>query len=62
MRLQPIVAMTAHALDGDAERIKEAGVDHYMTKPLRKAELLAEIEARTPKGKALHPDGGDGGD
>ncbi|GFE64461.1 ATP-binding protein [Litoreibacter roseus] len=32
----PIVAMTAHALSGDEERIKNCGLTHYMTKPLKK--------------------------
>ena len=41
----PIIAMTAHALEGDAEAILAAGMDHYMTKPIRKADLVARIEA-----------------
>ncbi|MEM6408397.1 MAG: response regulator, partial [Pseudomonadota bacterium] len=39
----PLVAMTAHALAGDEERIKAGGFDHYMTKPLKKAELAEHI-------------------
>jgi CheY-like chemotaxis protein len=39
----PIVAMTAHALEGDAEMILAAGIDHYLTKPIRKPDLLAHL-------------------
>jgi CheY-like chemotaxis protein len=44
----PIVAMTAHAIDGDAETILAAGIDHYLTKPIRKSELLACLAAPGP--------------
>ena len=40
-----IVAMTAHALHGDEDHIREAGIDHYMTKPLRKRALEEHIDA-----------------
>lgn len=41
----PIVALTAHAMEGDGRAIKAVGLDHYMTKPLNKALLLEQIEA-----------------
>jgi CheY-like chemotaxis protein len=40
-----IVALTAHAMEGDGEEIMASGLDHYLTKPLRKP-LLVETVAR----------------
>lgn len=45
----PIVAVTAHAMDGDADDILSAGLDHYLTKPIRKAELHKTIAALCPE-------------
>ena len=39
----PIVAMTAHAMEGDSQGILAAGLDHYLTKPLRKPDIIARI-------------------
>ena len=47
-RQPTIVALTANALDGDAESARAAGMDAYLTKPLRRpalADVLAEAEA-----------------
>jgi len=41
----PIVAMTAHALKGDQERCLAAGMDAYVSKPIRQDELYAVIES-----------------
>ena len=39
----PIVALTAHAMDGDADGILASGIDRYMTKPLRKQAITATL-------------------
>ncbi|MEM6938973.1 MAG: response regulator [Pseudomonadota bacterium] len=41
----PIVALTAHAMDGDQASILAVGLDHYLTKPLNKKAIIERIEA-----------------
>ena len=40
----PVVAMTAHAMNGDKERCFQAGMDSYVSKPIQPAHLIATIE------------------
>ncbi|MBC7879076.1 MAG: response regulator [Anaerolineales bacterium] len=44
----PIIAVTANALKGDAEKAVAAGCDVYMSKPINIRELWARVEAFVP--------------
>jgi CheY-like chemotaxis protein len=46
----PIVAMTAHAMEGDGEGILAAGLDRYLTKPLRKSAIESALAEFCPRG------------
>jgi CheY-like chemotaxis protein len=41
----PIVAMTAHAMKGDEEICREAGMDGYVTKPIQPDRMMETIKA-----------------
>ncbi|HEY7492575.1 MAG TPA: GAF domain-containing protein, partial [Candidatus Tectomicrobia bacterium] len=41
----PIVAMTAHTMQGDAERCRAAGMDGYVSKPMKPEDLYAAIDS-----------------
>jgi PAS domain S-box-containing protein len=51
----PIVAMTAHAFKGDEERCLAAGMDSYVSKPIRQQELYATIEHLLGRNETIQP-------
>jgi CheY-like chemotaxis protein len=48
----PIIAMTAHAMNGDRERYFVAGMDGYVAKPMKVEDLYAVITHLRPGGEA----------
>ena len=48
----PVVALTAHAIKGDEERCRAAGMDAYLPKPIRARQLYDLMEALSPASPA----------
>jgi two-component system sensor histidine kinase/response regulator len=51
----PIIAMTAHAMAGDAQKYLSAGMDGYVSKPVQAGFLRAEIDRLAQQGRAATP-------
>ena len=46
----PIIALTAHAIEGEEEGLLAVGLDQYLTKPVRKGEIFNAIALHCPPG------------
>jgi DNA-binding response OmpR family regulator len=45
----PIIVVSARTQDADKQMASQVGANGYLTKPYRRAELLAQIQARLPQ-------------
>ena len=58
----PVIALTAHAIKGDRERCLAAGMDGYLTKPIRPRELDDVLESYLARRTEKKPGSGRSGE
>ena len=52
----PVIALTANAMKGDREKCLQAGMDDYISKPVKKQEFSQAIERYYPEKRCQSPD------
>ncbi len=48
----PVLAVTAFAMRADEERVREAGCEGYLSKPIQMTSFIRAVEALMPEGQA----------
>jgi two-component system, sensor histidine kinase len=55
-RTLPIIAMTAHAMDGDRAQCLDAGMNDYVAKPIQPSQLMATLGKYLARRPVAHPE------